>query len=249
MLKVTTIPKAYTNAQFAELIKQRPRKLLGSNAKLSKANIWQWTMPAAKASVVVNGELKEVTMCHGAGACLDFCFASVGSYNFKASLVAHTRNAQYVLDKPFDFVDQMIAEIKGKRNLHAIRVHDSSDYISRAYFMVWKSIMEQLPNVRFYAYTKMVPMFKKLKAEGMLPDNFTVIYSQGGKFDHLIDTENDRHSRVFSTEEDCIEAGYTLNEEDDKPATDPSVMKIGLVVHGPITYSNKMQKAVAVHNA
>lgn len=246
MLKSITIPKSLTNEQFAELIKVRPKKLLGSNSKLAKAHIWQWTMPAAKASVVINGKLQEMTMCHGAGACLDFCFASVGSYNFRASLVAHSRNVQYVLDAPFDFADQMIKEISGKRNVHAIRIHDSSDFFSRAYFMVWKSIMEALPNINFYAYTKMVPLFKKLEAEGMLPSNFTVIYSEGGKFDHMID--KDRHSHVFSTEEECLAAGYVLNEEDDKPATDKNIMKIGLVVHGPIVYDKKMSKAVAEMN-
>lgn len=249
MLKTTTIPKAYTSEQFAELIKIRPKKLLGSNTKLAKANIWQWTMPAAKASVVVDGQLKEVVTCHGAKSCLDWCFATVGSYNFRSSLVAHTRNLQYVLDAPFDFADQMIQEIKRKRKVHAIRIHDASDYISRAYFMVWKTIMEACPEVMFYSYTKVIPLFKKLEAEGMLPKNFTVIYSEGGKFDHLIDKSKDRHSHVFSTEADCIAAGYVLNEEDDMPATDPSIMKIGLVVHGPIVYDKKMSKAVAEHNA
>lgn len=249
MLKTITIPKIYSNEQFAALIKSRPKKLLGSNSKLAKANIWQWTMPAAKASVVIDGQVKEMTLCHGAGTCLDFCFASVGSYNFRASLVAHTRNLQYVLDAPFDFSDQMIKEIKGKRKVHAIRIHDSSDFFSRAYFMVWKSIMDACPEVNFYAYSKMVPLFKKLEAEGMLPSNFTVIYSEGGKFDHLIDKTKDRHSHVFSTEEDCLKAGYVLNEEDDKPATDRNIMKIGLVVHGPIVYDKKMSKAVAEMNA
>lgn len=249
MLKSITIPKSLTNEQFAELIKIRPKKLLGSNSKLAKANIWQFTLPAAKASVVIDGKLQEQTVCHGAKKCLDFCFSSVGSYNFRASLVAHTRNLQYVLDAPFDFADQMIKEIKSKRKVHAIRVHDSGDYISRAYFMVWKSIMEACPEIIFYSYTKVTPLFKKLEAEGMLPPNFTVIYSEGGKFDHLIDKDKDRHSHVFSSEEDCLKAGYVLNEEDDKPATDRNILKIGLVVHGPIVYDKKMSKAVAEHNA
>lgn len=249
MLKSITIPKIYSNEQFAALIKGRPKKLLGSNSKLAKANIWQFTLPAAKASVVIDGKLQEQTVCVGAKKCLEFCFASSGSYNFRASLVAHTRNLQYVLDAPFDFAEQMIKEIKSKRQVHAIRIHDSGDYISRAYFMVWKSIMEACPNVLFYSYTKLPPLFKKLEAEGMLPSNFTVIYSEGGKFDHLIDKSKDRHSHVFSTEEDCLKAGYVLNEEDDKPATDRNITKIGLVVHGDITYKKKMNTAVAEMNA
>lgn len=249
MLKYRSIAKDMTADQWMGAIKTRPRKLLASNGKLAKANIHQFSIPAAEASIVKGGEVSKMKTCPMAGACLNFCYAQVGSYAFKASLVAHTRNLQYVLDLPFDFADQMIKEINAKRKVHAIRIHDSGDFFNRAYFLVWKSIMDQCPAVQFYAYTKMVPLFKKLDAEGMLPKNFTVIYSQGGKFDHLIDKDKDRHSHVFSSEEDCIAAGYVLNELDDMPATDRSIKKIGLVVHGPIVYDKKMTAAVAEHNA
>ncbi len=249
MLKYRSIAKDMTSNQWKSAITKRPVKLLASNEKLAKANIHQFSIPAAQASIIKDGEVSKMKTCPQAGACLNFCYAQVGSYAFKASLVAHTRNLQFVLDLPFDFADQMIREIQGKRKVHAIRIHDSGDFFSRAYFMVWKSIMEACPTTNFYAYTKMVPLFKKLESEGMLPKNFTVIYSQGGKFDHLIDKTKDRHSRVFSTDEDCIAAGYVLNELDDMPATDRSIKRIGLVVHGPIVYNKKMNKAVAEHNA
>ncbi len=249
MLKYRSIAKDMTTEQWKAAISQKPRKLLASNGKLAKANIHQFSIPAAEAAIIKDGEVSTMKTCPMAGACLNFCYAQVGSYAFKASMVAHSRNLQYVLDNPFEFIDQMTMEIRRKRVIHAIRIHDSGDFFNRAYFMVWKTIMEALPTVKFYAYTKMVPMFKKLEAEGMLPANFTVIYSQGGKFDNLIDKSKDRHSRVFSTEEDCIAAGYVLNEEDDMPATDPTIKKIGLVVHGPIVYDKKMSKAVAAHNA
>jgi hypothetical protein len=249
MLKYRTVGKDMTESQWKAAISQRPKRLLASNGKLAKANIHQFSIPAAAATILRGDKLVVMKTCPMAGDCLNFCYAQVGSYAFKASLIAHTRNLQYVLDAPFDFADQMIKEIQGKRKVHAIRIHDSGDTFSRAYFMVWKSIMEACPSVQFYAYTKMVPLFKKMDAEGILPDNFTVIYSQGGKFDHLIDKDKDRHSHVFATEEACIAAGYVLNEEDDMPATDRNIMKIGLVVHGPIVYANKMNKAVAEHNA
>lgn len=249
MLKLRTIAKGMNEETWKVAIKIRPKKLLASNGKLAKANIHQFSLPAAVATIVQNDKLVQFKTCPSAGACLDFCYSQVGSYVFRASLVAHTRNLQYVLDAPFDFADQMIKEIKGKRKVHAIRWHDSGDMFGRGYFMVLKSVMEACPETNFYAYTKQIPLFKKLEAEGMLPSNFTVIYSEGGKFDHLINKDTDRHSHVFSSEEDCLKAGYVLNEEDDKPATDRNIMKIGLVVHGPIVYDKKMSKAVAEHNA
>lgn len=249
MLKIRTVAKGMSEQEWKAAIKIRPKKLLGSNRKLAKANIWQFTLPAAVATIVQNDKLVQFKTCPSAGACLSFCYSQVGSYVFRASLVAHTRNLQFLLDDPYSFSEKMIKEIKGKRNVHAIRWHDSGDVFGRGYFMVMKSIMEACPEVNFYAYSKSITLFKKLDAEGMLPSNFTVIYSEGGKFDHMIDKTKDRHSHVFSTEEDCLKAGYVLNEEDDKPATDKNIMKIGLVVHGPIVYDKKMSKAVAEMNA
>lgn len=249
MLKYRTIAKGMTEEEWKVAIKIRPKKLLGSNEKLSKANIWQFTLPAARATIVQGDKLVQFNTCPSAGACLSFCYAQVGSYAFSASMVAHTRNLQFLLDDPYSFVSQMIKEIKGKRKVHAIRWNDSGDVFGRGYFMVMKSVMEACPETNFYAYSKQIGLFKKLEAEGMLPSNFTVIYSEGGKFDHLIDKDKDRHSHVFSSEEDCLKAGYVLNEEDDKPATDRNILKIGLVVHGPIVYDKKMSKAVAEHNA
>lgn len=249
MLKYRTVGKDMTSDQWMKAIQTRPKKLLASNGKLAKANIHQFSIPAAVATIVQGGKLVDMKTCPMAGDCLNFCYAQVGSYAFKASMIAHARNLQYILDAPFDFAEQMIAEIKSKRKVHAIRIHDSGDTFSRAYFMVWKSIMEACPDTLFYSYTKMVPLFKKMTMEGILPKNFTVIYSQGGKFDHLIDKNKDRHSHVFATEEDCLSAGYVLNEVDDMPATDLSIMKIGLVVHGPIVYNKMMNRAVAAHNA
>lgn len=249
MLKHTTIPKQYTHDQFSKLIASRPTKLLASNSKLAKSNIHQFSIPAAEASIVKGGKLVKMKTCPMAGACLDFCYAQVGAYAFRASLVAHTRNLQFVVDAPFDFAEAMAKEILGKRNVHAIRIHDSGDFFNRAYFMVWKQVMESCPDINFYAYSKMIPMFKKLKEEGLLPKNFTVIYSFGSKADDLIDTSTDRHSKVFSSHDDMKAAGYHDTTETDANAADASKRCIGLVVHGPIVYNKKMSKAVAQHNA
>lgn len=249
MLKYRTVAKGMTDTEWAAAIKVRPKKLLASNSKLAKSNIWQFSIPAAEATIVQGNKLVKFKVCIGAEKCLNFCYASVGGFAFAGTMVAHARNLQFVLDDPWSFSEQMIKEIKGKRKVYAIRWHDSGDVYSRAYFMVLKSIMDACPEVNFYAYSKFVPLFKKLEAEGMLPSNFTVIYSEGGKFDHLIDKSKDRHSHVFSTEEDCLAAGYTQTNIVDLPATDRTVMKIGLVVHGPIVYDKKMTKAVAEMNA
>ena len=76
-------------------------------------------------------------------------------------------------------------------------------------------IAKSNPQCTFYAYTKEVKMFKE-DISNMIPNNFIVIYSYGGKQDHLIDRDNDRHSDVFPDYDEMIKLGYKDIEEDDK---------------------------------
>ena len=92
--------------------------------------------------------------------------------------------------------------------------------------------MRNNPTVEFYAYTKMVPIFNKLRANGEIPNNFTVIYSEGGIADKLINCTEDRHSRVFPSKDALISAGYDDASKDDTVAFTSSTGKIGLVYHG-----------------
>jgi hypothetical protein len=124
---------------------------------------------------------------------------------------------------------QMTEELKAKRYRGGkwVRIHDSGDFFSPAYFEAWLRIAEATPDVRFYAYTKEVAMVKS----HTLPDNFIIIFSMGGKQDYLIDTERDRHADVFPTLEALVEAGYTDQEESDILAATLPTPKIGIVVN------------------
>ena len=230
-LKTRTTAKTMTDTEFAKAISQRPNKMLSDgNAKLKKGGIVVFSIPAFHASIVVNGQLQQFRTCKSAGECAGFCFAQQGSYLYRQSMVAHTRNLQYVVDDAFGFADAMVEEINSKRKAPIVRIHDSGDFFNRAYLHVWFDIAKRCPTARFYIYTKEVTLLKS-EVENT-PANFLVAYSFGGKQDHLIDVENDRHSKVFASEEECLAAGYVLNEEDDLVATDPQVSKIGLVYHG-----------------
>ena len=83
----------------------------------------------------------------------------------------------------------------------------------------------------------MVRLFKDLTARKELPANLTLIYSYGGTEDKLIDPKVDRHSAVFSSEEELLAAGYADSSEDDAVAlgTNP---KIGLIYHGTKNIEN-----------
>jgi hypothetical protein len=201
--------------------------LIGSNNKLRKSKIWQWTIPAL--SCKVNG--RHITTCPNAGDCAKICYARQGCYNFSNVKVAHTNHLdQYFCDRD-NTRQKLTKDIKSRRNMKAFRIHDAGDFFNITYARWWFNICQSLPHVQFYSYTKMVSMFKETLLNE-IPNNLTLIYSYGGIEDHLINDDTDRHSKIFHTVKDCIEAGYPDCSQTDDFATDPSQRKIGLIYHG-----------------
>ena len=62
------------------------------------------------------------------------------------------------------------------------------------------------------------------------PDNLRITQSLGGRYDNLVQLDMP-HSRIFSTDEDRIAAGYIDGNVNDVPAIE-GLVQIGLVYHG-----------------
>ena len=169
--------------------------LLTQNSKLKKDNIFSFGIPAKDT-------------CLAATTCKKFCYAAKGFYLMPT--VKQGKKARLKASKLKSFPTKMIEEIT-KRKAKIIRIHDSGDFYSREYLHKWFKVMESLPQVKFYAYTKMIPLMESEK----LPKNFTVIYSIGGKYDHLIDPKKHRHSAVFK---DKIPRNYINASDSDLEA-------------------------------
>jgi len=249
-MKPYTISPGFTETEWMDRIQQRPTKILSSNSKLSADGIWNLTMPALEASVVIGGKLTKMTTCPTAGTCKAICYASQGGYIFSSSMIKHTQNLQYMLDDPFSFLDQLNKEIRSKvkhiKRFRAIRFNDSGDFFGPIYWNVAKQVMLDNPTVTFYCYTKRVAFFKSIANE--LPSNFHVVFSMGGTEDHLIDTENDRHAKVFHTRQALRDAGYSDGMRTDRLAASGKYKKIALVVHGNHKAMPKFRKMVAKIN-
>ena len=126
----------------------------------------------------------------------------------------------------------MSAEIQRKKGPIKIRIHDAGDFYSLEYLKKWLIIASLNPTVKFYAYTKIIKLVKWVKSEWSWPDNFTIIYSYGGKSDHLINPENARHSMVFNNVAELLAKNYVDGTNDDNIAASHENNKIGLVYHG-----------------
>lgn len=183
-------------------------KYLSQNNKMKKssAKIYNFGIPA------------QIT-CIGATTCKNYCYASKGAYVWPVVKAAYQRRLD--LTKRDDFCEVIFEEIILSGASH-IRIHDSGDFYSREYLQKWLKIADSLPHVTFYAYTKSIPLFLNQK----LPENFKVIFSFGGRYDHLIDTKKHAHAKIFET---TIPKNYLNCSDDDFLAL--TTKNVGLLKH------------------
>lgn len=197
---------------------------LTQNSKMKKSSgvkTFNWGIPAYQSA-------SGMKTCPNAAACATGCYATAGAYKFSNVAAVFERRLKLAQSPNFA---RIISEEIRRRKVQRVRIHDSGDFFSLEYAKKWLTIMRVNPGVEFYAYTKMVSMFKALEDDGLLPGNFKVIYSYGGTEDKLIQRETDRHSRVFADAQSLLAAGYVDATNDDYLATG-SNPKIGLVYHG-----------------
>ena len=212
----------------------RPKKLLTQNSELKPDGIFNWTLPAFGVTLT---DGTNMNVCPQAGACASFCYARSGTYNFSNVKRRHIQNLEYILEDPDGWFNQMLEEVqKPKMVGKHIRIHDAGDFFTEDYLHLWIKIAELTPEVTFYCYTKEVTLFKKQK----FPDNFKYLFSMGGKEDHLIDLENDRHAEVFKDDAAILDAGYGNQDASDLLAITLPTNKIGIPANNIRHFNKKM---------
>ena len=200
-------------------------RLLTQNRELRKNGIYNWSIPALVAHL---SDGTKVVTCPHAGACAALCYARNGTYLFPAVIAKHTRNLEFVLRDPVGFKSQMVVECNAARMAGKyVRVHDDGDFFSDDYLILWLDIARECPQVTFYCYTKEVSRFRRL-VEGHAPANFLWIFSMGGREDHLVDREQDRHADVFPSEDAIVAAGYVSQSDNDLLCVLSPSKKIGI---------------------
>jgi hypothetical protein len=207
-------------------------KNFSRNSKIKKSSqngnwIINWSIP--------NWKAKDGTVtCPSAAACITGCYVSQGTYNFP--VVQAKMNRNLALTRQADFIPLIVKEIRAYKKLSHVRIHDSGDFYSEAYLFNWLTIMRDSPSIQFYAYTKEVKLFKRVEKAGLMPDNFTYIYSFGGRNDSLINVKTDRHSIVFDSV-DALRQGYINASENDLFAITDNI-RVGLIYHGSAKKNN-----------
>lgn len=143
------------------------------------------------------------------------CFAASSEVQYDGVYHNRQHNFKAIVDalKNGNCADLINTELQKarKKNTQFVRIHESGDFFNAAYLLSWVMVAQANPDLKFYCYSKNLPLFMGLQ----LPENFYFTASYGGKFDYLIDEGFfPRYSKVFMTEDDAIAAGFKVDSQD-----------------------------------
>lgn len=183
------------------------------NAKLG-ADIHTFSLPAGyscpgalkclsradrKSGTITDGPLTEFR-CFAASAEAVYPAVRISRWsNFELLKAAKTREAMR---------DLIADSLPNKATI--IRVHVSGDFFSEDYFLAWMDVASARPDIRFYAYTKSLPFWRKLQE--FVPENFVLTASLGGKFDDY--AAGFKTARVVFSEEQAAALGIEIDHDD-----------------------------------
>jgi hypothetical protein len=181
--------KKYDTDAIKKGLAQKPEKLLKKNEKMKHSDGAQEQFFnigfAALVGIALDentNELIVVNTCPGAGSCKVDCFAMKGGkVQFAGPWLSDGRILTYLLNHPNEFFEQLKSEItkeaaKGQKGGYSvsIRWHDAGDFFSPEYMDMAFKLAQSLPNVKFYAYTKVASAAMASK-----PSNFIINWSEG----------------------------------------------------------------------
>jgi len=181
--------KKYNTDAIKAGLKERPKSLLKKNEKMKHSDGAQEQFFnigfAALVGIALDentNELIVVNTCPGAGSCKVDCFAMKGGkVQFAGPWLSDGRILTYLLNHPDEFFEQLKSEIskeeaKGKKGGYSvsIRWHDAGDFFSPEYMDMAFDLANSLPDVKFYAYTKVAKAAMATK-----PSNFIINWSEG----------------------------------------------------------------------
>ena len=113
-----------------------------------------------------------------------------------------------------------------RKNITKVRIHESGDFFNILYLKAWLNVAKLNKDLKFYCYSKSLNFF----LEVLLPNNFYMVASYGGRYDYLIDQGYfTKYSKVVFSEDEALRLGLEIDKDDslcfgDKP--------FALLLHG-----------------
>jgi len=242
----------YDLEQLKDLMSERPKNLIAQNIKLKKSGtnniFFDLTIPAYQGLYFdeKNDYFAVVRTCPSAGECKKFCYAAKGGYvMFPVAAESSARMINYLMNDYKGFKKQLISELSKKRRKNVIlRWHDAGDFFSEQYLEIAYDVAKETPNVTHYAYTKQIPLVKKL--ESKKPDNFIFNYSFSGQHDDMIDVTAEKYAKVvpkalFKDLFTKVEGKKSISKANVEVLKDRVAEEFGIERESIITYTEMMK--------
>ena len=123
-----------------------------------------------------------------------------------------------------------------------MRAHVGGDFFNQSYFLAWMDLAKAYAPAWFYAYTKRLDLWVKHK--NIIPPNFELNASYGGKFDKLIEQHKLKSAQVVYSYDEAKQKGLALDHDDSKAYTrGPS---FGQLLHGTQPAGSEASKALTL---
>ena len=176
-------------------------------------------------------------------------------HNF--NLLRSRRSRYHIADLIIDSLEEATVKFKDD-DVVIVRIHVGGDFYSKAYLEGWaialRAIQQhhwayrslrRLNQVIGYAYTKSIHHLAKLSDEQVsLPDNFVITASEGGKFDHLIQTlKGLKTAKVVFSPEQAQSEGLEIDHDDSHAVFGKE--SFGLLIHGTQPKGSQSAKALS----
>ena len=96
--------------------------------------------------------------------------------------------------------------------LPIVRIHVGGEFFSPDYFEAWCSVINRLPFIKFYAFTKALDIWTS-NIES-IPHNLNLTASMGGKFDDLVPEFGLKYNRVVYSKEEAERHQLPIDHDD-----------------------------------
>lgn len=170
------------------------------------------------------------------------CFAASAEAMYTAVRESRWSNFEALKGKTREQMAALILESLPQK-AQIVRIHVSGDFFNAAYFLAWCDVAKARPSVRFYAYTKSIPIWRAHESE--VPANLVLTASEGGRHDDQIG-ERKRALVVFSEEQ---AAALNLTVDHDDSHAYEGTESFALLLHGTQKAGSPAAKALSALRA
>lgn len=193
----------------------KPLMFAKGNAKLGKSTV-TFSLPAGFTCPAAHLCLSRADKLTGHitdGKHTQFrCYAASNEALFKNIRISRWNNFEALRGKPLQDMVALLNTSIPHKGTKLVRFHSSGDFFNQDYFDAWLEVARLNPDLIFYGYTKALPFW--IARKDVIPSNFHLVASRGGRYDNLIEPNKLRSVLVVFTEKEAKAKSLKIDHDD-----------------------------------